>query len=276
MTVHAEYIAVSQTPSTMNVLQWNLSVAPNAAFFELVNETDVILYTGNEQPVTSGLPDGWALVRSPQKTNNYGEQPKWQAVIYHTDYYTYDEAVGTYYKSPPGSGASAGGIHHGAALAVPLIENSTNKQFVMTVMCVANWDYSNDTGRMKNIMTDAMKSITSQFPSAAGIVISFQAHAANGAVNTGHHASNFYSNLGSTAFVSGYDLVSHYEAATSDEQNGLGRAVATYLLTYMKEGQSVAINTAETVTAVNGISVYNGIRSNITFDKVKNESDIQE
>ncbi len=267
MTVRAEYAEIVQTATTMNVLQWNLSVAPNAAFFELVNETDIILYTGNSQPVTSSLPAGWAMVCSPQKTNGYGEQPAWQAVIFNTTYYTYDEAAGTYYESPPGSGASAGGIHHGAALAVPLIENSTNKQFVMTVMCTCNWGYSNDAGRMKNIMTDAMKSITAQFPSAAGIIVSFQAHAANGAVNTGLHGSGFYNNLDATAFVKGYDLVSHYEAATSAEQNGIGRAVATYLLTYMKEGQTVTVNTAQTVAAVDGVSVFDGIRANITFDK---------
>ncbi len=263
MTVRAEYVEVIQTPSTMNVLQWNLSVAPNAAFFELVNETDVILYTGNEQPVASGLPEGWALMRSPQKTNNYGEQPKWQAVIYHTAHYTYDEAAGTYYKSPPGTNTA---INHGAAFAVPLIENSTNKQFVMTVMCTANWGFSGDAGRMKNVMSDTTKAITTRYPAAAGIVISFQAHASNGAVNIGHHASGFYNNLDTTAFVTGYDLVSHYEAATSAEQSGIGRAVATYLLTYMKEGQTATIS-SETVAAVDGISKYDGIHSTIVFDK---------
>ncbi len=271
VTVRAQYVEVSQAASTMNIVQWNLSVSPNSSttetgLFSTVSATDVILYTGNFKVTT--VPSGWAFVQSPTATNGYGEQPKWQAVIFNTSHYIFDEVADIYHKTPPGS------IEHGAALAVPLIENSTNKQFVMTVISTGPWGRSGEEGAMKSVMKQTMTAITTQFPAAAGVVVSLQASAtAGGAINIGHHASNFYSNLDSTAFVTGYDLVSHYEAQTLKADGAVNYDYATYLLTYMKEGQSVAINTAETVTAVDGISIYNGIRSNITFDKTTTGSE---
>ncbi len=256
MTVTTQYVA----ESTMNVLQWNMSEAPNEALFEQVNETDIILYTGTVDPTKNvTLPEGWEVKSSSTTVNKVGY---WQAVIYNTAYYTYDKTAGAFYKSPP-----PGFIDNGAAYAIQLTENSTGKQFVMTVMCTYDKGYSNDVERMKLVMSETMKALVAKYSNAAGIVISFQAQASNGAVNTGLHESGFYNNLDNTAFIEGYDLVSHYEAATLKDQSGLDRDVATYLLTYAKEGHEAIINSAETITAVSGVSLYDGIRSNITFDK---------
>ncbi len=261
LTVTGRYTEVNASvPTKMNVLQWNLNSSLTVDFFtgSHMQNADIILYSGTSKLTDAKIPEGWAYVQADKVNSGYnGPQPAWQAVIYRTDKYTYDEAAGKYFKTPIVSG---GAFPHGAVLAVPLIENSTNKQFVMTIFAASGSSAFTGVYNMNPTMKTTLKAITAQYPAAAGIVMDIMAH--TGGTNIGQQS--YLSGMDDAAFVSGYDLVCHYEAQTLKADSGLSADVATYLLTYMKQDQIMSINYG-TVAATSGISSYNGIYSNITF-----------
>ncbi len=279
INVTAQYKALSDNASTMNVLQWQQNKEPNFRL-ELVGEKDIILYTSNIPITSSMIPEGWEFVLSPAINNN--STPTYQAVIFNPTYYTYDETAETpYVYMSPIEGFSTTPQSDGSAVfAVPLTEGEgteNEKQFVMTIFVVNGGSRITNEAEMKAAMSCAMNAITQEYPSASGIVVSLQANTWDDNDNTGHYASGYFSDLDNTAFVDKYNLVCHYEAVTK-ETPGISRDYATYLLTYMKEGQIVKINSAETVYAADGysnVSLYNGLHSSITFDTegVEAESD---
>ncbi len=267
LAVTAQYHEITANATTMNVLQWQQNVTPNFRL-DLVGEKDIILYTGNKEITVDMIPDGWTFINTALIDNN--QTPKYQAVIYNPDYYTYDAAAGTYYASPISALETANNAGS-AAFGVPLIENGTNKQFVMVIFVVNGDSVITNETNMTSAMSEVMQSVTQKYESASGIVISLQASTwDNNGGNTGHHASGYFSGLDSSAFVKGYDLVSWYEAVTK-KTPGISRDYATYLLSYMKEGQIVKVDSAKTINAATagaGVTVYNGLSSTIIFDTV--------
>ncbi len=266
ITIQAQYKEISSTASTMNVVQWQQNVAPSFSSSAIGADTNIVLYTGDEEITSAMIPSGWAVVPCNSKMEKF---PNWSAVLYNAAYYTYDETAGKwqYTLDISEAGDNEELTDNVTVLAVPLVEKATGKQFVMTIFVVKGLRDGRDAYKtaITGAMSHAMQNITAKYPQASGIMVSFQAHMYHTTGNKG--LGEYLTGMDATAFVSGYDLVSHYEAQTfKNTANGFSRDYATYLLTYMKEGQTVAVN-AETLATNTAISFYDGIRSTITFDE---------
>ncbi len=264
LTITAQYREVTDGAVTMNVLQWQQNKKPSFTS-DIMSGADVFLYTGNTQLTDTHIPDGWAFVQSANSANT----PQYQAVLYNANKYTYNSAVMEmcYLKSTH--------LAENAMLAVPLFENATGKLFVMTIVVIKGNSVLKESTEVYNAMDEMMLEVVRLYSSAAGIIVSLQASTYSGASgNTGSNVGNsayFTSMDNSTPFAEEYDLVCHYEAVTpKDTVYNTNREYATYLLTYMAEGQNAFVSNAETVEAAvagTDVTVYYGLSSTITFDK---------
>ncbi len=256
-TVTARYITISQEPSNVNILMQTLTSNPSNAYYTKWSGNDIIFYSGNKDLSTYTLPEGWAVVMCGGKANGWGSTPAFQGIVYNTTTYSYNEEDGTCYNQNPS------GITHGASLAVPLTEIATNKQIVFALFTIGTEGKVSVTGNITNGLSQLLGQVTTAYPSAAGIILGLHAESKHG--NTGHHASGFFSGLDNTAFVEGYDLVSHCEISTSATDSGKSYDSSDYILTYMKSTQNAVVSNVTTAEASDSVSTLNGISATVTI-----------
>ncbi len=256
ITVTAEYVAVSNDPVSVNVLQWSLTSNPSDAYYNYFTGSDVVIYTGNKDLSTITLPEGWAVVASTTMMSNY-ESPSRTAILYNTAKYAYDEAAGLLCMSALNSMTNGSLL-----LAVPLIDLATNKQIVICSLVYGTnpkpdpTQWSNATRTLNQILP----LIATRYANNAGIVIGLTSHTkyTNTGLSTNYSAVDKY-----ITDITGYDLVAQYETATSTATN----PYANYALTYLKDGIAATLDSVEAVDATEGVSTYSGMRYTITFSE---------
>ncbi len=260
ITVTAQYNEIPKTPSTLNILQWTLTSKPGTTYFETFGTSDIIMYTGSNDLSAITLPAGWEAQYADGKMNNYAK-PEWSAIIYNTEKYRFDETAGKYHT------VAVGKTLDSSVLAVPLIELSTGKQFVIVIFAHGA---NGSTGSAQNYLNEFLPAITTQYPGAQSYIVGWRASSGT-STNTGYHTNGGLSAKDNTPIVEGYDLVSYYELASAKPSDMAKDNSCDYILAYVREGTEVTLDATETIDATTGISNYNGIRYSMTVSRVENE-----
>ncbi len=250
-TVTAEYITVTAGPITLNILQWTLTSAPDETFFDMLTGDEIILYTGSADISKVTLPTGWEA----QCNNNAGQDASllYSAVIYHTEKYRFDSVAGAFSMSLSSAATNA------YVFAVPLLNNTTNQQVVAGCLNFGTWAATNafgTWGKTEKSLKLFLADMAEQYASASGIVIGLRAQTKDddsGALN------NYTICDDTTAYVTGYDLMGHYELTS-----GTG---AEYVLTFMRDDTTATFGTASVVDPTEGVSTNPGVRYDITFSE---------